>query len=550
MTASTLLRGGLVVDGTGASARRADVLVEDGVIRAVGDVGTVAGARTVDLDGLVLAPGFIDNHTHLDAQILWDPDLTPSSWHGVTSVVLGNCGFTLAPTEPGDQTLILRMLENVEGMPLDALQAGVSWGFESFAEYLDVLRARPARLNVAAMVGHSALRYYVLKDEATERPATPVEVDRMRDLVRGAMEAGAAGFSSSKSRTDTGVDGKPVPSQVAELDEIVALGSVLGELGRGTIQLVIGRGHDHAAMSTAIARGTGRPVTWGAVLSGMFTSEEADRVVADSVAPTGGLVVPQIACRPIVQEVTLEEPMVLSMVSEPFRDVLRVDRADRAAVVGDAAWRARVRAGMSDVWRRRLAEGEVTASPTHPEIVGSTVGEVAMARRVDPLDAFIDCSLDDGLSTRVRIVLLNDDVGEIGRLLNDRRLLLGLSDAGAHLTQLCDANFSTYLLGYWVRERQALPLELAVWRLTAHPAEVFGLRGRGVVAPGAAADLVAYDPDTVGTLPAERVRDLPGGAERLIARSTGIEHVWINGVPTRTEGRDLDEVHPGGVLTP
>jgi N-acyl-D-aspartate/D-glutamate deacylase len=542
-----VLTGATVVDGKAEPGKPADVVIDGDRIVAVEAPGTADGNR-VDLDGLVLAPGFIDNHTHLDAQVLWDRDVTPSNWHGITTVVLGNCGFTLAPHDQDGRHTLLRMLENVEGMPLDALEAGVKWGFESFGDYLETLRRRRLRLNTAAMVGHSTIRYMIMGEEATERPATAPEVEQMKGAVRTALDSGAIGFSTSKSRTDTGVDGKPVPSQVADLPEICELASVLGDAGRGTVQLVIGSNHDHVGMSSTIAKASGRPVTWGAVLTGMFSAGEAERVVDACETEGRGLIVPQMACRPVVQEVTLSDPMVLSMVSEAFREVLACPRHNRAEFCSDSDWRARVRRGITEQWMRRLAEAVITESPTHPDLVGWTVGAFGSSRGLDAVDAFVDLSIEDDLDLRVRIVLLNDDPREIERLLNDRRVLLGLSDAGAHLTQLCDANFSTYLLGHWVRDRQALPLELAVWRLTAHPARVFGIRDRGTIKPGMAADLVAFDPDRVGTLEAQRVRDLPGGADRLLAGSTGIEYVWVNGAPIRTAGVDVEGASSGRVL--
>jgi N-acyl-D-aspartate/D-glutamate deacylase len=542
-----VLSGATVVDGTAEPGKPADVVIDGDRIVAVESPGAGEGDR-LDLEGLVLAPGFIDNHTHLDAQVLWDRDVTPSSWHGITTVILGNCGFTLAPHDASGRHTLLRMLENVEGMPLDALEAGVKWSFESFGDYLETLRGRRLRLNTAAMVGHSTIRYMVMGEEATERPATAHELEQMKGAVRTALGSGAIGFSTSKSRTDTGVDGKPVPSQVADLQEICELARVLGEAGRGTVQIVIGSNHDHVGMTSTIAKASGRPVTWGAVLSGMFSAGDAERVVDACETEGRGLIVPQMACRPVVQEITLSDPMVLSMVSEAFREVLACPRHSRAEFCSDPDWRARVRCGITEQWMRRLAEAVITESPTHPDLVGRTVDDFGSSRGLDAVDAFVDLSIQDDLDLRVRIVLLNDDPKEIERLLNDRRVLLGLSDAGAHLTQLCDANFSTYLLGHWVRERQAIPLEVAVWRLTAHPAGVFGITDRGTIKPDMAADLVAFDPHTVGTLEAQRVRDLPGGAERLLAGSTGIEYVWVNGAPIRTAGVDVDGASSGRVL--
>jgi N-acyl-D-amino-acid deacylase len=537
-----------VVDGTGSPGIRADVLVEDGLITAIGEIGADAD-ETVDLTGLVLAPGFIDPHTHYDAQVLWDRDLTPSSWHGVTTVVTGNCGFGIAPAAPGGRDLVMRTLENVEGMPLEALQAGLPWTFESFPEYLDAVDAGPLRCNVAALLGHTPLRFFVMGEEATERIATPGEIEQMRALVAEGMAAGAIGFSTSRSESHRGAFGRPVPSRLAELSEIWTLAGAVGDAGRGTIEATWGPDF-HVEECAQLSADIGRPVTWAAIMvvrDHPAMSVDLERRVA-AAGGAGTRVFPQVACRPIVAQVTLADPAPLANVPA-FGEILSRERSERAALYRDPAWRERAYAGVREKWGNKLDEATVQETLIHADLRGGpTLGQLATERGGTALDVAVELALAEDLDTRFRIVMINDDEEQVGRLLRNHSLLLGLSDAGAHTSQLCDANFATYLLERWVRETGVLTVEEAVWRLTGQPAQVYGLTGRGIIAPGAVADLVAFDPSTVGTGPLERIFDFPGGADRLVAPSIGIEHVWVSGRPSRVDGKELADARHGRVL--
>jgi len=541
-----LLRDAVLIDGSGGPARPADVAVVGDRIAAVappGELEASSDTKIVELAGLTLAPGFIDIHTHYDAQILWDADLTPSSWHGVTSVVMGNCGFGVAPTREEHRDIIVRLLENVEGMSMDALNAGIDWSFQTFPEYLATIEGRAKRLNVGAFIGHSPLRLYVLG--GAERPATADEIETMRALLREAIEAGAIGFSTSRQPAHQGAYGRPVPSRFADVDEVFSMASVLGELGKGILQVSIGPGLFVNEFSDLAVR-YGIPVTWTALVTRADRPGAAMRTV-ERGAGLPGEVYPQIACRPIVMQITMTDPVPLAEIDE-WKEVLAVPREERAALYRDPAWRERARAATLAAWSHRWSKIDVEETDAHPDVVGVPLDKVASDRGTTPFDVMLDLALTDDMRTRFRVVLENDGDDEVGQLLADTRTILGLSDAGAHASQLCDACFSTHLLGHWVRERRALSLEQAVWRLTGHPHRAFRLAERGLVTEGFYADLVAFDPTTVGTTPVERVHDQPAKAERLVVRSTGIEHVWVNGVATRQNGEELEGVAPGRLL--
>jgi N-acyl-D-amino-acid deacylase len=550
-----LLRDAWLVDGTGAPGRAADVAVTGDRITAVAAPGSLlpTAAQVVDLDGLALAPGFIDIHTHYDAQVLWDGDLTPSSWHGVTTVVMGNCGFGVAPTRPEHRDVIVRTLENVEGMSTDALNAGIDWCFETFPQYMDALAGRRKRLNVGAFLGHTPLRLFVLGGE--ERAASQAEVAEMGRLLREALDAGAVGLSTSRQPAHSGAYGRPVPSRFAEVAEVDALAAVLGSAGRGILQVSIGPGLFVREFSDLAVR-HGIPVTWTALVTRTDKPGAALRTV-ERAAALPGEVYPQIACRPIVMQMTMTDPTPLAAVDE-WKEVLALPRHARAGLYLDASWRDRARPTTLAAWALRWPKVSVQETATAPDAIGVPLDALAAARGTTPFDVMLDIALADGVApgavpagstaTRFRVVLENDADDEIGALLADKRTILGLSDAGAHASQLCDACFSTDLLGRWVRERTALSLEDGVWRLTGHPAQAFRIRDRGLVREGYFADLVAFNPATIGAGALERVYDQPGGADRLVARSTGVTHTWVNGVAVRRNGDDVPGVGPGQLL--
>jgi len=544
---SYVIRGGTVYDGTGAPGVRADVKVEGGRIAAIGE--GLAGDIEIDAGGEAVAPGFIDIHTHYDAQVFWDPLLTPSSWHGVTSVVAGNCGFSIAPVRRADRETMIDTLRLVEDMNPDTLAAGVTWdAFETYPEYLDAVAARGVRLNYGGYVGHTAVRIYVMGDEAFERRARPDEIAAMQDIIRAAIKAGAIGFSSSMAGTHIGAGGRPVPSRVADIEEFMALVEPLRDAGRGVISVVAG-GPLGRPQIFALQRHADRPLTWTPLLTLPGFDHDAARRENDVARAAGGDVWGQTACRPIVFQETLASPFTL-MRTPAFAELASATPEERAAAYRDPAWRAR--AGEQMVATRPPHWPGVTVSETarRPDLVGRSMSELAAERRCTPLEAMLDVALEDGLATRFNLPVANADPAEVGPLLQAEGVLIGLADSGAHVGQLCDACFATDLLGTWVREREVLTLAEAVRKLTSEPAAFLGLEGRGTLRPGMAADICVFDPETIAPGKLRRIRDFPAEGERLVADApSGVRHVLVNGRPIRLHGEEVDvEARPGQML--
>ena len=546
-----LVRGGTLVDGSGAPPRSGDVAVRDGRIAALGDV-TGSADRVLDATGCAVAPGFVDIHTHYDAQVFWDPLLSISPWHGVTTVVAGNCGFGLAPTRPEHRGLILRTLENVEGMSLAALRAGIgddaTWPFETFPEFLAAIERRGVAVNFGALVGHTPVRMYVMGEEATEREAEAAEIEAMRRLVAEALEAGAIGFATSKAATHVGYEGRPVPSRAASFAEIETLAGCLGAAGRGVLQATMGR-QLFLDEFEVLQRRIQRPVSWTALLDGMSLGYGSTRDILErsqQMRERGLEIYPQVTPRPLMFEFTLKVPFPFEAYSF-FKPVSRADAEGRRRLYADPDFRRafKQRAARGGGIVGRVPETIVSHYPRDPALEERSVGEIAAERGLDPVDALLDLGLASDLEARFRVGIFNTDEKVVGELLTHPTTMLGLSDAGAHASQLCDACAPTHLLGVWVREKGLLSLEEAVRMLTSETAEVFGIRDRGRLAPGLAADLCLFDPDTVGCSPLRRVCDLPAGADRLVSDASGIRAVVVNGRVIREEGRDQFEAESG-----
>jgi N-acyl-D-aspartate/D-glutamate deacylase len=553
----TVVRGGTIVDGTGAPGVAGDVAISDG--RIVG-VGTgLRGDTTIDASGCVVAPGFIDIHTHYDAQVFWDPALTPSCYHGVTTVVAGNCGFSIAPTMPDRRTLIARTLEKVEDMDPESLAAGIPWDFTTFPEYLGSVERRGTVLNFAAYIGHTPLRIYVMGDEASGRTATADEVEQMARLVREAMQAGAAGFATSFAITHLGADGQPIPSRWADRTELDALFRAQAESGRGVIGINGVNDELHFDQIYDLQRELGVPVTWTALLTTAAGTHLKALAMHREGMEKGSAVFPQVSPRPLTFSMNLVEPFTLNT-SPVFARLMSGSLEDRSRAYADPAWRQQVR----DAWASGPQGGlpprwetyEVMESTAHPELVGRRLLPIAEERGVDPFDLLLDLALAEPTlkDIRVRAVVANDDEDGVRTLLQEDGCTLGLSDAGAHVSQLCDAPLATDLLGNWVREKGVLSVEQAVHKLTQVQAELFGFAGRGLLEEGYAADVVVFDPDTVAPGPLRRVNDFPAGAERLTAdQPEGMRHLLVNGAQVIDDGQLVASAvtsRPGQLVRP
>jgi N-acyl-D-aspartate/D-glutamate deacylase len=554
MSDTTVVRGGTVVDGTGAPGRPADVLIADGRIAEIGP--NLKGDVELDAGGMVVAPGFIDIHTHYDAQVFWDPRLTPSCFHGVTTVVAGNCGFSIAPTRPEHRDLVAHTMEKVEDMNPASLIEGVPWDFETFPQYLDSVRQRGTVLNFAAYIGHTPLRFYVMGDEAVGREAKPAEIEKMAAIVSEAMDAGAAGFSTSFAITHLGADGRPIPSRWATKEELKALSEAAASAGRGVVAVNGGDSFKFRDFYD-LQLGLGVPVTYTAVLTAPNGAHLKAMEIHREGRARGANVWPQVSCRPLTFSMNLVEPFALNP-NPVFAELMPKSLEGRRAAYADPAWRARVReqwaTGMKGN-KPRWDRYEIMESSAHPEYVGRQLSDVASERGVDPFDALLDIALDQpDLLLRVKAVLANDDAEGVDMLLHEEGCTLGLSDAGAHVGQLCDAVMSTDLLGIWVREKHSLSLEEAVHKLTQVQATLFGFTDRGVLKPGARADIVVFDPQTVAPGPVRRVRDFPANGERLTAdQPSGMCHLLVNGTVVQRDGEfsdDAIEQRPGVLLTP
>ena len=548
----------LLIDGTGAPARHGSLAVADGRIAAIGgDVGR--GHARVDAQGRALAPGIIDLHTHFDAQLIWDPFASPSVALGVTSIVIGNCGFTIAPCRPPDRDLTLRNLTHVEGMPLEALRAGVAWEFESYPEYLRMLERRGLVPNVASFIGHSSVRTYVLREDAAKRAATAAEVAEMKRLVVEGLRAGAVGFSTSTLEQHNGENGIPMPSRLADEHELFELTGALGEVGKGVFMLTKG-------MTTTIpwlervAERNGRPVNIAALF---VDPNDPERVFGefaeiDAARTRGRELWGHVGCFPLGMEFTLRHPYPLEALigwrpaieaegSDDYRRTL-ADPGFRRAIKAEA----RGRGGPPNRFSYHSLEHMTIKSverPDHAALVGRNVAELARAAGKDPFDWLLDFGLDGELDAMMDCKLFNTNEAQVRELLRRPNAQITLSDAGAHLSFLCDAGFGLHLFGHWVRDRGDLTLEQAVRAVTSQPAALYRIGDRGRLAPGAWADLCLFDPATVGRGPKRRVFDLPAGASRIDTPAIGLHGVWVNGARVVDEnGPIAGSGRPGKLL--
>ena len=544
-----LIRGGLVVDGTGAPGEVRDVAIRDGRYVPVDELEP--GAPVVEADGLVVAPGFVDLHTHYDAQLAWDPTASPSPLHGVTTAIGGNCGFTLAPAGEEHAGYLMRMMARVEGMPLEALQAGLSWDWTDFGDWLGRLDGAVG-VNAGFLVGHSAVRRVVMGD-ACHEVATTEQVEAMAAIVTEACQAGALGFSTSTAPTHNDADGDPVPSRGAEPMELVALAGAIEDVPGTTLECILagcinGFSAEERELLAHLSLAAGRPVNWNVLgVSTMNpTGHESQLAASDEAAERGGRIVALTLPHSMRMRLSFLTGFVLDGLPG-WRDVLSLPIRERLAALADPAVRRRLdasatseEAGMLRAlaeWKRfQLVE---TFAPENRGLEGRRVGDIAAERDQAPFDTLLDIVVADQLRTGLQPFAVKETQPEWAlraEVWRDPRTVVGGSDAGAHLDMMCGAIYSTALLSHGVREFGVISLEEAVHQLTDVPAQLYGLVGRGRIADGYAADAVIFDPDTVGYGPERTRDDLPGGASRLYAEATGVHRVLVNGVSVVEDG--------------
>ncbi|MGB7180497.1 MAG: amidohydrolase family protein, partial [Burkholderiaceae bacterium] len=533
-----LIRGAQVYDGLGNPPVQADVGIADGKIRSIGPTDEPA-TQTIDADGLSLMPGIVDLHTHYDAQVTWDKTMSPSPALGVTTTVIGNCGFGIAPCPAEQRETMLKNLSVVEGMDLQALLTGTDFQFESFGQYMDQLRRIGPYLNTAVFAGHSVIRTAVMGEAASERAEpTEDEMQRMQDMVREAMTSGAIGFASSFSPNHSGYAGRPMPSTIATDAELDRLVDVMGESGRGVFMSATGPRLSPEKMEKIVER-TGRP-GFISTIRAMYNEAEPDLCLtyyeaAAQAQARGHEVQILSSCQPLSFDFDLNDPYLLYSHSA-FSRVQGLPPGQLPAVYADPKFRAEFRKNLENPAKGILFLGnwnhfEVSeTTPKNDGLRGLTIGELAHQRGCDPLDAFFDLALEENLQTRFIAKLFQNDDQGVARLLKHNAGVVTLSDAGAHLLYFCDAGFGLYFLQHWVRETGEFELAEGIRRLTSHPADCFRIPERGRLVEGAPADLLLIDPATVGISAPMKLHDLPGGGIRTVRQPVGVHGVWVNGV--------------------
>lgn len=550
-----LIKNGTVVDGTGAPGYRADIAVKDGKILEIGEISSAA-TKTIDANGLVVAPGFIDHHTHYDAQICWDKMITPSSWHGVTSVIMGHCGVGLAPCRPEAREVVTWDLVNIEGLSYEVLKKGVTWDWESFPDYMDAAAKRGSAINLGFIAPLTPFRHYVMGEASKEREANAEETAQIRDLIADAVEKGAFGFSTTIIGTHIGHGGLPLACRRASRDEFGAYCHVLQKAGRGVIEIALtdsisvldDKAYD--LLDFLLTEST-RPVTWIPLLA----RDDLPNAWRDSLAKSAPLIakgaVAQMSARPLITDINLRSPTIMGQM-DCWTPVFSATVERQKEIYSSSEFRSAFRHEMKSPrvfngrWDRLVVLEAQTAGVKPYE--GRSIADIALERGADGLDTFLDIAIEDDLAVVFTIELFNSDQAQVAAMLKDERTIIGLSDGGAHVDMLCDAGYATYVLGHWVREAGALSLEEAVRGLTSKVADLWGIKTRGRIAPGLVADLVLFDPETVGSATRATARyDFPGDTKRLVVDAFGIHHTIVNGTLVYENGLATGAL-PGAVL--
>jgi N-acyl-D-amino-acid deacylase len=562
MTYDLVVKNGTVIDGSGLPRYRADVGVRHGRVAAIGRIRERA-REVIDADGQVVAPGFVDGHTHMDAQVFWDPLGTSSCWHGITSVVMGNCGFTLAPCAAADKHMVVRNLQRAEDIPPAAMEAGITWSWTTFPEFLDTLESLPKGINYSGYLGHSALRTYVMGERAFDQPASEDDLRAMERELRDGLRAGAIGFTTSRSPSHETPDGRPVASRVATWDEVRRLVGVMGDLNAGLFELA-GEGVDRAPGDPALreyhvrlrdlAVSTGRPITFG-----VFSRRDVPHVwraymdLLDETAAMGGRMFAQVHSRSLSALLSFKTQLPFDRLPV-WKDLRALPIAEQRQRLRDPALRRRLVAASGERDGRRAVGTEARPADYDWLLVFDTVegphrtvAEVARERGSHPAETMIDLALEKDLDLFFLQPVANEDQDSALELMRHPRSVTTFSDSGAHVSQLMDSSLQTHLLSHWVRAKQAFTLEQAVRMLTLVPATLWGFADRGLIREGMAADLVVFDPDTIAAEMPEVVDDLPSGARRLVQRTRGMAATVVNGEVLLRDGKHTGAL-PGQLL--
>jgi len=543
MAYDLLLKNGTVVDGSGAPRFRADVAVAGDRIAEIGKISEGA-KRVVDASDLIVSPGFIDPHTHYDAQICWDPLLSCTSWHGITSVMMGNCGVGVAPCKPEAREIAAWDLTNVEAIPYASLTKGIKWEWETFPQFLDAAEKRGCAVNLGFLAPLTPFRHYVMGKESMQRAATPEETGRIAGLLGEAMAAGAFGFSTTTLRQHIGFQGSPLACRLASRDELKSYAGVLKQAGKGSIEVALTKkiatvDEDEQSLLDLLLTESGRPVTWLAMASTPRHPERARETLGrlEPLIKRGG--VPQVLCKPFSAQLDLRNPFSFADNASWGRVFNQPVEAQKKIYV-DTDFRRQFRESLKRPhlfmghWHR--VEVLEATNPALKQYEGKSVQEVAEMRGADGLDTFLDLAVEDDLNLQYIMQQYHEE--GIQQLITDPRTLIGLSDGGAHVDMLCDAGYTTYLLGNWVRNREAMTLEFAVKRITSEPANFFGIRERGQLKQGWKADITIFDYKTVNSARrAKMAYDLPGGGRRLVMPAEGIEYTIVNGRMSYEHGK-------------
>jgi N-acyl-D-amino-acid deacylase len=539
-----IIRNGTIIDGSGLPRYQGDVGITQGRVASIGKI-TDSAREVIDAEGHIVAPGFIDAHTHMDAQVFWDSLGTCSCWHGVTTVVMGNCGFSLAPCAEKDKLLVMRNLERAEDISPQAMEAGIKWSWESFPQYLDAVEKAPKGINYAAYVGHSALRTYVMGERAFTNEATPDDLEAMKREVRNALRAGAAGFTTSRSNAHQTPNGQPVASRLANWEEVKQLVGVMAEMHTGVFEIAreyIDRDpekmRDYISRLKALAIDTGVPTTFGLTYSRKtpHTWRPLFEMVDDTIA-AGGKMLVQGHSRSISVLLSFETTTPFDK-APVWRDIRKLPLAEQEAALRNPDTRRKLVEAAHD--RIRSGEQTVGAEPRRPEFDWifvldkplppyRSLGEIAREQNKDPIEVMIDLALDKHLKQFFQQPLVNEDQDVVLGMIRHPRSVVTFSDSGAHVSQIMDSSIQTHLLGYWVREKQALTLEQAVRKITFDLAAFWGMSGRGYLREGGIADVVVFDPETVGPQMPNLEYDLPAGARRLKQKANGVMATVVGG---------------------